>query len=305
MPIKIPNNLPAAEILSSENIFVMSADRAFHQDIRPLKIAILNLMPTKINTETQILRLLGNSPLQVEIVLLHPESHLSKNTPEEHLVNFYKTFTEIKDQKFDGLIITGAPVETMEFETVDYWEELTLIMDWAFHNVYSTLYICWGSQAGLYHHFGIPKRPLSNKMFGVFRHKVCKRYVKLLRGFDDVFFAPHSRYTTILKEDIEKIPELQILAESEEAGVYIVITKDGRHIFVSGHSEYDPHTLKGEYDRDVAKGIPISVPKNYYPNDDPTQEPIVTWRSHANLLFVNWLNYYVYQETPYDLNEIK
>lgn len=305
MPIKIPNNLPATEILINENIFVMTEDRAFHQDIRPLKIAILNLMPLKIPTETQLLRLIGNSPLQVEVVLLQPKSHQCKNTPEEHLINFYKTFDEVQDQKFDGLIITGAPVEQMEFEEVDYWDELTQIMDWSKHNVYSTYYICWAAQAGLYHHFGIPKYLLPEKLFGVFPHYVCKKYVKLLRGFDDQFLVPHSRHTEVRREDIEKVPELEILSESPEAGVYIVATKDGRHIFVTGHSEYDPLTLKWEYERDVAKGLKIAVPKNYYPNDDPSQPPVVKWRGHANLLYVNWLNYYVYQETPYDLNELK
>lgn len=305
MPIKIPNNLPAIETLHHENIFVMTEDRAFHQDIRPLKIAILNLMPLKITTETQILRLLGNSPLQVEVVLLQPKNHRSKNTPAEHLINFYKTFDDVQNQKFDGLIITGAPVEQMEFAEVDYWEELTRIMDWAKHNVFSTYYICWAAQAGLYHHFGIPKYPLPEKMFGIFSHKPCKKSIKLLRGFDDEFFAPHSRHTEVRREDIERIPELEILAESPEAGIYIVATKDGRHIFVTGHPEYDPYTLKWEYDRDLAKGMKIGVPKNYYPDDDPAQEPIVKWRGHANLLYVNWLNYYVYQETPYDLNELK
>ena len=304
MPIKIPNNLPASETLNHENIFVMNEERAFHQDIRPLKIAILNLMPLKITTETQILRLIGNSPLQIEIVLIHPKSYQSKNTSEEHLINFYKTFDEIQDQKFDGLIITGAPVEQMEFEEVDYWEELTLIMDWAKHNVFSTFYICWAAQAGLYYHFGVPKYLLPKKVFGVFPHRICRKYVKLMRGFDDLFYAPHSRHTEVRKQDIEKIPELEILAESPEAGVYIVATKDGRHIFVTGHSEYDPLTLKWEYDRDISKGMAIDLPKNYFPDGDSTKEPIVRWRSHANLLYVNWLNYYVYQETPYDLNEI-
>lgn len=305
MPIKIPNNLPAAGTLQQENIFVMDEDRAFHQDIRPLRIAILNLMPLKIVTETQLLRLIGNSPLQVEVVLLHPKTHQSKNTPEEHLLNFYKTFDEVQGEKFDGLIITGAPVEEMEFEEVDYWEELTRIMDWAKHNVFSCFYICWASQAGLYHHFGIPKYQLPEKMFGVFPHKPCKKYVKLLRGFDDLFYAPHSRHTEVRREDIEKVPDLEILAESSEAGVYIVATKDGRHVFVTGHSEYDPLTLKAEYERDLAKGMKIQMPRNYFPDDDPTKDPIVTWRGHANLLFINWLNYYVYQETPYDLNELK
>lgn len=305
MPIKIPDNLPAAEILNSENIFVMGEDRAFHQDIRPLRIAILNLMPTKIVTETQLLRLLGNSPLQVEIVLLHPKTHTSKNTPEEHLVTFYNTFDEVKDQKFDGLVITGAPVEQLEFEEVTYWEELKQIMDWSVHNVFSTFHICWGAQAGLYYHFGIPKYPLKEKMFGVFPHTLNRKYVKLFRGFDDIFYVPHSRHTEVRREDIEKVPELEILSESEESGVYIVAAKDGRQIFVTGHSEYDPLTLKAEYDRDVAKGLDIKIPSNYFPDDDPAKAPLVRWRGHANLLFSNWLNYYVYQETPYDLGEIK
>lgn len=305
MPIKIPENLPTTEILTSENIFVMDEDRALHQDIRPLEIVILNLMPTKIVTETQLLRLLGNSPLQVNVTLMHPKSHTSKNTPEEHLLKFYKTFECIKDQKFDGLVITGAPVEQMEFEEVDFWEELTRIMDWADHNVFSTLFICWGAQAGLYHHYGIPKYPLPEKQFGVFSHRINKQYVKLLRGFDDEFYAPHSRHTEVRKEDIEKNPEVELLAESPEAGVYIAASRDGRKIFVTGHSEYDSSTLKWEYDRDVQKGMPIAIPCNYYPGDDPSREPIVKWKSHANLLFSNWLNYYVYQETPYDLNEIR
>ena len=305
MPIKIPDNLPASEILNNENIFVMDEARAFHQDIRPLRIAIFNLMPTKIVTETQLLRLLGNSPLQLEIVLLHPKTHTSKNTPEEHLVAFYHTFDEIKHEKFDGLIITGAPVEQLEFEQVNYWKELQQLMDWSKHNVYSTLHICWGAQAGLYHHYGIPKYPLAAKMFGVFRHRVCKQYVKLMRGFDDEFFAPHSRYTEVRRAEIEKIPELEILAESDTAGIYLVASKNGRQVFVTGHSEYDPLTLKAEYDRDIAKGLPIAVPQNYFPNDDPTKAPLVRWRGHSNLLFVNWLNYYVYQETPFDLKELK
>lgn len=305
MPIKIPDNLPAVEILHNENIFVMGEERAYHQDIRPLRIAILNLMPTKIVTETQLLRLLGNSPLQVEIVLLHPKTHTSKNTPEEHLIAFYNTFDEVKDQKFDGLIITGAPVEHLEFEEVNYWDELKQIMDWSVHNVFSTFHICWGAQAGLYHHYGIPKYPLEEKMFGVFPHTVNKKYVKLFRGFDDVFYVPHSRHTEVRREDIEKVPELEILSESEESGIYIVATRDGRQIFVTGHSEYDALTLKTEYDRDIAKGLDIKIPKNYFPDDDPSKFPVVTWRGHANLLFSNWLNYYVYQETPYDLKEIK
>jgi homoserine O-succinyltransferase len=305
MPIRIPNNLPAAKVLNNENIFVMFEDRAYHQDIRPLNIAILNLMPTKITTETQILRLLGNSPLQVDTVLLHPKNHHSKNTPGDHLTNFYRHFEDIKNQKFDGMIITGAPVEHLEFEEVDYWDELEEIMDWSVHNVFSTFYMCWGAQAGLYHHYGIPKYPLKEKMFGVFPHSVNRKNVRLLRGFDDVFYAPHSRHTEIRRSDIEKVPDLQILSESEEAGVYIVASKDERKLFVTGHSEYDALTLKSEYDRDTAKGLDIKVPRNYYPDDNPNLQPTVKWRSHADLLFSNWLNYYVYQETPYDLNEIR
>lgn len=305
MPIKIPDNLPAVETLNNENIFVMPEDRAFHQDIRPLRIAILNLMPTKITTETQLLRLIGNTPLQVEIDLLNPKTHESKNTSEEHLMTFYKSFDEVKHQKFDGLVITGAPVEQMNFEEVDYWDELKEIMDWSTHNVYSTLHICWGAQAGLYYHYNIPKYDLSEKMFGVFPHRANKKNVKLLRGFDDEFYVPHSRHTEVRKEDIVSNKDLTLLAESDESGIYIVSAKGGRQIFVSGHSEYDPLTLKSEYDRDVSKGLDIKVPKNYYPQDDPTKDPIVRWRSHANLLFCNWLNYYVYQETPFNLHEIE
>ncbi|MBV7275262.1 homoserine O-succinyltransferase [Clostridiaceae bacterium UIB06] len=305
MPIKIQDNLPAVETLNNENIFVMTEDRAFHQDIRPLRIAILNLMPTKITTETQLLRLLGNTPLQVEIDLLNPKTHESKNTSEEHLMTFYKNFDEVKSQKFDGLVITGAPVENMKFEEVDYWDELKEIMNWSTHNVYSTLHICWGAQAGLYYHYNIPKYDLSEKMFGVFPHRATKKNIKLLRGFDDEFYVPHSRHTEVRKEDIENNKDLTLLAESNESGIYIVSAKGGRQIFVSGHSEYDPLTLKSEYDRDVAKGLDIKVPKNYYPQDDPTKDPMVKWRSHANLLFCNWLNYYVYQETPFNLHEIE
>jgi len=304
MPVKIPSTLPARTVLENENIFVMDEDRAIHQDIRPLRVAILNLMPTKIATETQILRLLSNSALQVEITLLHTATHESKNTDADHLLNHYVTFDEIKHEKFDGLIITGAPVEQMPFEEVDYWNELTQIMDWAETNVESNFYICWGAQAGLYHYYGVPKYDLPKKMFGVFEHRVLNRMAHLMRGFDDFFFAPHSRHTEIRREDIEKVPELQILAESDEAGVYIVSSKDGRHLFITGHSEYDPFTLKGEYDRDVNKGLPIHVPNNYYPKNDPAQTPTVRWRGHANLLYSNWLNYYVYQVTPYDPNEI-
>jgi homoserine O-succinyltransferase len=305
MPIKIPDNLPAAEILSNENIFVMTEQRAIHQDIRPLKIAILNLMPTKIDTETQLLRLIGNTSIQVDVVLLHPQTHISKNTPEEHLSNFYKTFEDVKDERFDGLIITGAPVETMPFEDVTYWNELKAIMDWSLSNVYSTFHICWGAQAGLYHHYGIPKYPLPEKMFGTFKHKINKKNVMLFRGFDDEFFVPHSRHTGVKREDIEKISDLEILSESDESGVYIVKTKGGRQIFVTGHSEYDPLTLKAEYDRDISRGLDIKVPKNYFRDDDPAKEPVVKWRGHANLLFSNWLNYYVYQQTPFDLNQLK
>jgi len=305
MPIKIPDKLPAAKTLRNENIFVMTEKRALHQDIRPLKIAILNLMPTKIATETQLLRLIGNSPLQVEVELLHTKTYQSKNTPEEHLITFYKTFDEIKNQKFDGLIITGAPVETMRFEDVDYWDELTQIMEWSLHNVTSTFHICWGSQAGLYYHYNIPKYTLDEKVFGVFPHKINKKNVKLLRGFDDVFYAPHSRYTEISREDVKKVPQLEILSESKESGIYIIASKDGRQIFVTGHPEYDPLTLHQEYVRDLEKGLPIAMPKNYYPDNNPSKSPIVKWRSHANLLYANWLNYYVYQETPYDLNSIK
>mgnify|MGYP000382994956 CR=1 FL=1 len=305
MPINVPDGLPAAEILIKEDVFIMEERRAEHQDIRPLKIAILNLMPNKIVTETQLLRLLGNSPLQVDITLLYPETHNHKNTSQEYLIKYYQTFPSIKDQKFDGMIITGAPIEHLPFEEVDFWPELQEIMDWSKHNVFSTFFICWGAQAGLYHHYRIPKYPLDKKMFGVFDHTVNKKNVKLLRGFDDVFKAPHSRHTEVKKADIERVPGLEILSESSEAGVYIVIARQGRQIFVTGHSEYDPLTLKSEYDRDVAKGLEIEPPKNYFPDDDPSKAPIVSWRSHANLLFANWLNYYVYQETPYDLSKIE
>ena len=305
MPIKIPNDLPAAETLNNENIFVMAETRAALQDIRPLRIAILNLMPTKISTETQLLRLIGNTPLQVDVIFVHPKTHRPKNTPEKHLTSFYKTFDEIKDQRFDGLIITGAPIEEMEFEDVNYWEELTEIMEWSLHNVYSTFHICWGAQAGLYYHYGIKKYPLKEKQFGIFQHTISKPNTMLLRGFDDLFNVPHSRYTEVRREDIEKVDEIDILAESEEAGVYLMKTDQGRQIFVTGHSEYDPLTLKAEYDRDIAKGIDIKVPKNYFPADNPDKPPTVTWRGHANLLYSNWLNYFVYQETPYDLNQLK
>jgi homoserine O-succinyltransferase len=304
VPIKIPDGLPAAKVLSDENIFVMFGGRACHQDIRPLNIAILNLMPTKIITETQILRLLGNSPLQVDIVLLHPKNHNSRNTPREHLATFYKHFDDVRNRKFDGMIITGAPVEQVEFREVDYWTELEEIMDWSTHNVFSTLYLCWGAQAALFHHYGIPKYPLKQKMFGVFSHSVNDKNVRLFRGFDDIFYAPHSRHTEIRRNDIEKVSDLQILSESEEAGVFIIGSRDQRRIFVTGHSEYDALTLELEYERDVARGLDINVPKNYYPDNNPKLPPKVLWRSHANLLFSNWLNYYVYQETPYDPKEI-
>lgn len=305
MPIKIPNQLPAANVLTSENIFFMTEKRAIHQDIRPLKIAILNLMPTKITTETQILRLIGNSPLQVEIDLLHTSSYQSKNTPEEHLFTFYNTFEDVKHKKFDGLIITGAPVEQMAFEEVDYWEELTQIMEWSKRNVTSTFHICWGAQAGLYYHYGIPKYPLEDKMFGVFPHTINRKNVKLLRGFDDRFYVPHSRHTEVREEDINKVPALEVLSSSPESGVYIVSSKNHRQFFVTGHSEYDPLTLHQEYVRDIEKGLKIEVPKNYYPDNNPAIEPAVLWRGHSNLLFSNWLNYYVYQATPYNIDEIK
>ncbi len=305
MPIKIPNGLPAAATLQEENIFVMTELRAASQDIRPLQIMLLNLMPTKIDTETQLSRLLGNTPLQVELTLVKTASHQSKNTSEEHMLAFYKTFDEVKEQNFDGLVITGAPVEQMAFEEVDYWPELCEIMEWSKTHVHSTFHICWGAQAGLYYHFGVPKVPLEKKMFGVFPHTLDYKRSILFRGFDDVFTVPHSRHTTVLREDIEKVAELKILASSEEAGVYAIATKNGRQIFITGHSEYDPMTLDKEYRRDVSQGKPIEVPKNYYPGDDPEKEPLVSWRSGANLLYCNWLNYFVYQTTPFDLGELK
>jgi homoserine O-succinyltransferase len=303
MPIKISNQLPAYEILKNENIFIMDENRAIHQDIRPLKILVLNLMPTKIATETQLLRLLGNTPLQVEVTLMRTSTHQSKNTSEDHLLNFYQTFDELSGQRFDGMIITGAPVEQLEFDQVDYWEELKTIMDWGLSNVFAHLYICWAAQAALYHQYGIPKYPLAAKQFGVFEHNVIEKNVKLLRGFDDVFYAPHSRHTEIRRADIENMPNLRILAESNKAGIYIVEAVDSRQVFITGHSEYDPFTLKSEYDRDVAAGLPISIPDNYYPDDDPSRLPVVRWRGHSHLLFANWINYYVYQETPYDLDQ--
>lgn len=301
MPIKIPDTLPAKEILASENIFVMDETHAFKQDIRPLRIGILNLMPTKETTETQLLRLIGNTPLQVDVILIHPKSHVSKNTSQEYLDMFYKTFDEVKDLRFDGLIITGAPVEQMEFEEVTYWEEIQQIFNWSKTNVTSTMHICWASQAGLYHHFNVPKVSLPEKCFGVFPHTLSKSHVKLLRGFDELFLAPHSRHTEVRREDIEKVAGLDILSESQEAGVYIVASEDGKQIFVTGHSEYDPLSLKWEYDRDKERGLDVKLPNNYFPNDDPSKVPLSSWRAHANLLFSNWLNYYVYQATPYDL----
>lgn len=304
MPIQIPNNLPAAEILQRENIFVMPEDRAITQDIRPLEIVLLNLMPTKIVTETQLTRLLGNTPLQVHLELMHMKSHVSKNTAQEHLLTFYKTFDELKHRKFDGMVITGAPVENLSFEEVDYWPELCEIMRWSTTNVQSTFHICWGAQAGLYYHYGIQKHPLEQKLFGVFEH--TKDYPRsiLLRGFDDAFWAPHSRHTTVWREDIEAVPDLKILASSERAGVYAVMSKQGRQIFVTGHSEYDADTLSKEYLRDKNLGLPIAMPENYYPENDDTKSPIVRWRGHGNLLFSNWLNYFVYQTTPYDIMSI-
>lgn len=304
MPIRIPNDLPARAILQQENIFVMDQNRAVSQDIRPLEIVLLNLMPTKIATETQLSRLLGNTPLQVHLELMHTSTHKSKNVSEEHLLAFYKTFDELKDRKFDGMVITGAPVENMAFEDVDYWPELCRIMEWTKTNVHSTFHICWGAQAGLYYHYGIQKHPLPEKLFGVFPHQADYKHSILLRGFDDTFYVPHSRHTTVLREDIEAVPGLKILASSPEAGVYAVANKKGRHIFVTGHSEYDADTLNREYVRDKNLGLPIHVPYNYFPNDDDTQPPMVTWRSHANLLFSNWLNYFVYQTTPYDIMSI-
>ncbi len=305
MPIRIPDKLPATKQLNKENIFVMTEKRAMHQDIRPLKIVVVNLMPTKITTETQLMRLLSNSPLQVGIDLLQMDSHLSKNTPQEHLKTFYKTFDEIKYSKYDGMIITGAPVENLDFNEVDYWDELKEIMNWSTTHVTSTLHICWAAMAGLYYHYGVPKYPLSEKCSGVFEHHVNRRTSKLVRGFDNIFYAPHSRHTEVRKEDIKKVKELEILAESDEAGVYLITTKGGRRIFVTGHGEYDSDTLKNEYLRDLEAGKNPSIPKHYFPGDNPSKKPIVRWRSHASLLFSNWLNYFVYQITPYDIESIK
>ena len=306
MPIKIPNNLPATKILEGENIFVMDSDRAYSQDIRPLKLLILNLMPIKQVTETQLLRLLGNTPLQVEVDFIYTESYLPTHTTTDYLTEFYGTFAEVRHKKYDGFIITGAPVEQMPFEDVAYWEEVAEIMEWSKSHAYSTFHICWGAQAGLYYHYGIKKYDVAPKIFGVYKHHLCVENERLFRGFDDEFYVPHSRHTEVRKKDIERIPELTIMAESdEEAGVYAIANLDKRQFFITGHAEYDPLSLKAEYDRDMAAGMPnVNVPLNYYPDDDPTKPPIVRWRSVANLLVANWLNYYVYQETPYELDTL-
>lgn len=305
MPIKIPDALPARHVLESENVFVIGETRAMHQDIRPLKILILNLMPLKIATETHLLRALSNSPLQVEVDFLMTSSHVSKNTPREHLFAFYKVFDEVRSNKYDGMIITGAPVELLNFEEVNYWSELTEIMDWSKNNVTNTFHICWGAQAGLFHHFGIKKYPLEKKMFGIFKHTVEQPEEPLMRGFNDLYHAPHSRYTEVKEDEIVAHPDLMLLSKSDKAGVYMVMSKDRRQIFVTGHSEYDASTLKEEYERDVAKGLDIAIPDNYYPDDNPANEPLVLWRSHASLLYSNWLNYYVYQATPFQLDQIR
>ncbi len=305
MPLNLPDRLPAIELLKKENIFVFDHPRASRQDIRPLRIVVLNLMPLKITTETDLVRLLSNTPLQIELSFMKLRSHTPKNTPVEHMKAFYKDFELMCNERFDGMIITGAPVEQMPFEEVSYWNEVSAIFDWARTHVTSTLYICWAAQAGLYHHYGVPKHDLPHKMFGIFEHTVNRPLLPIFRGFDDVFYVPHSRHTEIRREDIERCPELDILSESPEAGVYMVMARGGREFFVTGHSEYSPYTLDGEYKRDLAKGLPIDMPRNYYRGDDPSQPPLVRWRAHANLLFSNWLNYYVYQETPYDINEIR
>lgn len=307
MPLNLPDKLPAIDLLKEENIFVIDTSRASTQDIRPLKIVILNLMPIKITTETDLIRLLSNSPLQIEVSFMKLKSHTSKNTPIEHMKAFYRDFDLMRDEKFDGMIITGAPVEHLDFEDVNYWSEIQDIFNWTRTHVTSTLYICWAAQAGLYHFYGVPKYPLEKKMFGIFEHHVCEGFGKLpiFRGFDDVFFVPHSRHTEVRRKDIERCPELQIVSESGDSGVHIVMARGGREFYVTGHSEYAPYTLDTEYRRDLAKGLPIDMPKNYYRGDDPEKGPLVRWRSTANLLFSNWLNYYVYQETPYDINEIK
>jgi homoserine O-succinyltransferase/O-acetyltransferase len=305
MPINIPDKLPALDLLRSEGIFVMTESRAVHQDIRPLRIGILNLMPMKINTENQLLRLLSNSPLQLEIQLLKTKTYTPKNTSKEHLSAFYKTLDEIEHNKYDGLIVTGAPVEHIDFEEVEYWDEMKEIMNWAVHNATSTLYICWAAQAALYYFYDIPKHPIGDKMFGVFPHTVNNRKAPIVRGFDDVFVAPHSRHTEVRREDILRVPDVELISESEKAGVYLAASKDGKQIFVTGHSEYDPYTLKHEYERDLSKGAVIKIPENYFINDDPSLEPLANWRSHSYLLYSNWLNYYVYQVTPFDPNNIR
>jgi len=305
MPVRVPVSLPAVETLRSENIFVIDEQRASSQDIRPLRIAILNLMPLKIMTETDLLRLISNTPLQIELDFIDTDSHVSKNTPREHIETFYKSFDDIKHNNYDGLIITGAPVEKVEFESVDYWDELTQIFDWAKKHVTSTLYICWAALAGLYYHYKIPKYVLDKKISGVFKHHIDDELNPIFRGFDDVFYVPHSRFSEVRKEDIEKVSDLKIIAESNESGIYMVMARGGREFFITGHSEYSPYTLDFEYHRDLEKGLNPSIPVNYYLNDDPTKPPIVRWRSHANLLFSNWLNYFVYQETPYDIRDIK
>ncbi len=305
MPINIPDKLPAIKALQNENIFVMDASRASQQDIRPLRIALLNLMPVKITTETDLIRLLSNSPLQVELDLIKLRTHTSKNTPKEHMDAFYKDFDSVIHHKYDGLIITGAPVEQLPFEEVNYWDELIEIFEWARRNVTSSLFICWGAQAALYYYYGIPKYPLNRKMFGVFEHTKSDSANPILRGFDDIFYVPHSRHTEIKREDIIKVPALSILSESKEAGVYMVASKNGREFFLTGHSEYSPETLDNEYKRDLSKALPIEMPKNYYLDDDPANSPVVRWRSQANMLFVNWLNYFVYQQTPYNIEAIE
>ena len=305
MPLILPDRLPAIELLKQENIFVMDATRAASQDVSPLRIAVLNLMPIKVTTETDLVRLLSNSPLQIELSFMKVKNHISKNTPLEHMQAFYTNFEEMRHNRYDGFIITGAPVEHLDFEQVGYWEEMKEIFEWARHNVTSTLYICWAAQAGLYHHYGIPKYPLEKKMFGIFKHRVYKPELALFRGFDDEFAIPHSRHTEVRREDMERCPELDILAESEESGVSVVMARGGNEIFLTGHSEYSPLTLDTEYKRDLGKGLPIEMPQHYYRNDDPSQPPLVRWRGHANLLFNNWLNYYVYQATPYRLEDIK
>lgn len=307
MPLNLPDKLPAINLLKEENIFVIDNSRANAQDIRPLKIVVLNLMPLKITTETDLIRLLSNSPLQIEVSFMKLKSHTSKNTPIEHMKAFYRDFASMREERFDGMIITGAPVEHLEFEDVNYWSEITEIFDWTRTHVMSTMYICWAAQAGLYYHYGIPKYSLENKMFGIFEHHVTEGFshLPIFRGFDDVFYVPHSRHTEVRREDIDKCKDLQVVSESDESGVHIVMARGGREIFVTGHSEYSPYTLDGEYRRDLGKGLPIDMPKNYYRNDDPEQGPLVRWRSTANLLFSNWLNYYVYQETPYDINQIR